>query len=197
MVAVSKDEEGKPKYARMQVVPDLKGKTIGEFAKGYIKEGSTVQTDAYHSYRKPLSVKYLHEYQVFDADSDMLKWLHTIIGNAKAFVSGTFHGLGSKHLQRFLINDVLLKLPFIRAWVLRCPLRRYHRGVSKRRSWLLSTPSRDQNHGMSVHLVTVLYFGKKAFCFTVFQPLAKGYSLQSNLYGASSSTISGKRPTFS
>jgi hypothetical protein len=44
----------------------------------------------------------LHEYQVFDADSDMLKWLHTIVSNAKAFVAGTFHGLGKKHLQSYL-----------------------------------------------------------------------------------------------
>lgn len=102
VVAVSKDEEGKPQYAKMQVVPDLKGKTIGKFAKDYIGEGSTVQTDAYRSYRKPLAEKYLHDYEVFDADSDMLKWLHTITGNAKAFVSGTFHGLGKKHLQRYL-----------------------------------------------------------------------------------------------
>jgi hypothetical protein len=31
----------------------------------------------------------------------MLKWLHTIIGNAKAFISGTFHGLGKKHMQTY------------------------------------------------------------------------------------------------
>lgn len=46
--------------------------------------------------------KYLHEYQVFDADSGMLKWLHTIFGNAKAFVSGTFHGLGRTYMQSYL-----------------------------------------------------------------------------------------------
>ena len=102
VVAVSKDEEGKPKYAKMQVVPDLKGKTIGKFAKACIEEGSSVETDAYRSYRKPLAEKYLHKYQIFDAESDMLKWLHTIIGNAKVFISGTFHGLGKKHMQSYL-----------------------------------------------------------------------------------------------
>jgi len=102
VVAVSKDEEGKPKYAKMQVVSDLKGKTIGKFAKVCIEEGSSVETDAYRSYRKPLAEKYLHKYQIFDAESDMLKWLHTIIGNAKAFISGTFHGLGKKHMQSYL-----------------------------------------------------------------------------------------------
>jgi transposase-like protein len=102
VVAVSKGEAGKPQYVKMQVVTDLKGKTIAKFAKCSIANGSTVQTDAYHSYRKPLSEKYQHEYQVFDADTDMLKWLHIIVSNAKAFVSGTFHGLGQKHLQSYL-----------------------------------------------------------------------------------------------
>jgi len=86
----------------MQVVTDLKGKTIAKFAKNNIADGTTVQTDAYHSYRKPLAEKYQHIYQVFDADSDMLKWLHIIVSNAKAFVAGTFHGLGKKHLQSYL-----------------------------------------------------------------------------------------------
>lgn len=102
VIALSKGEDGKPQYVKMQVVPDLKGKTIAKFAKCSIVEGATVQTDAYHSYRKPLAEKHLHEYQVFDADSDMLKWLHIIVSNAKAFVSGTFHGLGKKHLQSYL-----------------------------------------------------------------------------------------------
>jgi transposase-like protein len=102
LVAISKDEEGKPKYAKMRVVPDLKGKTIAKFTKSCIAEGAAVQSDAYRGFRKPLAEKYLHEYQVFDAESDMLHWLHIITGNAKAFILGTFHGLGKKHLQCYL-----------------------------------------------------------------------------------------------
>jgi hypothetical protein len=78
LVALSKDESGKP-----QVVQNLKGKTITGFVKNSIIEGSMIQIDAFHSYRKPLADKYLHEYQVFDSDSDTLHWLHIIIGNAK------------------------------------------------------------------------------------------------------------------
>ena len=100
LVALSRDEDGKPKFAKMQVVPNLKGKTIA--ASGSIAEGAAVQSDAFYSYRKPLAEKYLHEYQVFNANSEMLHWLHIIIGNAKAFVLGTFHGLGEKHLQSYL-----------------------------------------------------------------------------------------------
>lgn len=102
VIAVSKTTDGKPLYVKMQVVPDLKGKTIGKFAKANICEQSTIQTDAYRSYRKPLAQKYFHEYEVFSPDSEMLKWLHILIGNAKAFVGGTFHGLDSKHLGRYL-----------------------------------------------------------------------------------------------
>ena len=102
LVALSKDEDGKPQFAKMQVVPNLKGKTIAGFAENCIKEGTVIQSDAYRSYRKPLAEKYLHEYQVFDSDSNILHWLHIIIGNAKAFVLGTYHGLGQKHLQSYL-----------------------------------------------------------------------------------------------
>lgn len=33
---------------------------------------------------------------------DHLKWLHTMVSNAKAFIGGTFHGLSPKHLQAYL-----------------------------------------------------------------------------------------------
>jgi hypothetical protein len=102
LVAVSKDKEGKPKYLRMQVVPNLRGKTIGAFAKAVIAETSTIETDALHSYRKPLSEKYNHNWEIFDVDKEMLVWLHTIVANAKSFVQGTFHGLDEIHLQRYL-----------------------------------------------------------------------------------------------
>lgn len=102
MVAVSKGKDGKPKSLKMKVVPNLKGKTVGEFASAAIEEGSTIESDAYSSYRKPLEKKYSHNWKIQGADKEMLAWLHTIVSNAKMFVSGTFHGLDKKHLQRYL-----------------------------------------------------------------------------------------------
>jgi transposase-like protein len=102
LVAVSKDRQGKPKYLKMRVVPNLKGKTIGKFAKTAIAEGATIETDAYNSYRKPLSGKFNHNWEIFDSDKSMLVWIHTIVSNAKSFVQGTFHGLDEQHLQRYL-----------------------------------------------------------------------------------------------
>jgi transposase-like protein len=102
LVALSKDSSGKPKHLKMRVVSNLKGKTVGAFAQETIAEKSAIETDAYRSYRKPLSEKYDHKWEVFDPDSEMLVWLHTIVSNTKSFVQGTFHGLDELHLQRYL-----------------------------------------------------------------------------------------------
>jgi transposase-like protein len=102
IIAISKDEDNKPQYLKMRVVPNLKGKTIEKFTTQNIQAGSTVQSDAYYSYRKPLAQNFQHTYKVFDPDSDMLKWLHIMISNSKAFINGTYHGLDAKHLQSYL-----------------------------------------------------------------------------------------------
>lgn len=102
LAGLSTSTEGKPEYLKMQVVSNLKGKTIGQFASQNILEGSIISSDGYHSYRKPLAEKWLHQYQVFDPDSSLLHWLHMAIGNVKDFVGGTYHGLAEKHLQSYL-----------------------------------------------------------------------------------------------
>jgi transposase-like protein len=102
MVAVSKDSEGKPQYLKMQVVPNLRSATVGTFAQDNIQCGSIIQSDGLPSYRKPLAADYAHQYEVYDPASGFLHWLHTIIGNVKAAVNGTFHGLDSRHLQLYL-----------------------------------------------------------------------------------------------
>ena len=102
LVAVSKDEGGKPQRLKMQVAPNVQGRTVREFAKGSIAEQAIVETDAYRSYQNALAGKYKHKWQVYDADSEKLAWLHTIISNAKALINGTFHGLDRKYFQRYL-----------------------------------------------------------------------------------------------
>lgn len=102
LAGLSTNEEDKPEYLKMQVVPDLKGKTIGKFAAQNIAVGTIINSDAYYSYRKPLAEKWLHQYRVFEPESGMLHWLHTAIGNAKEFVGGTYHGLSKKHMQNYL-----------------------------------------------------------------------------------------------
>jgi len=102
MEAVSKDAQGKPQFLKMRVVPNLKGPTVGKFAQAAIAQGSIIETDAARSYRKALSEKYKHNWDIYDADKEMLAWLHTIVSNAKAHIQGTYHGIDEKYLQRYL-----------------------------------------------------------------------------------------------
>jgi transposase-like protein len=99
LVGLQVDEDGKPQTLKMQVVQNLRGKTIGKFASANITSGSRIRSDSFRSYRKPLAEKWLHEYQVFDKKSDNLAWLHKMISNAKSWIQGTFHGLPATLLQ--------------------------------------------------------------------------------------------------
>jgi hypothetical protein len=42
----------------------------------------------------------------------LLLWAHTVFGNLKVWLRGTFHGVSPKHLQRYL--DVVFR--FARRW---------------------------------------------------------------------------------
>lgn len=96
------DDQWCSKVRKNEDLPDLRGVTIGKFAKKNIAEFSRVETDNYRSLRKPLAEKYFHSYETFAPDKNMLKWLHAIISNAKAFVEGTYHGMERKHVQLYL-----------------------------------------------------------------------------------------------
>lgn len=104
MVGLSLTPEGRPEFLKMHVVDDLKSETIAEFTLANIKEGSTISSDAYRSYNDLVKKAFVLEAKVFNPENDEnhLKWLHTIISNAKAFIAGTYHGLDQKHLQCYL-----------------------------------------------------------------------------------------------
>lgn len=89
IVCVSKDSKDRPQFLKMTVVPNVQRSTVEQFVDAAIEKGTTVQTDSYRSYIKPLRKWYNHESADFDPNSEHLKWLHTIIGNAKAFLKGT------------------------------------------------------------------------------------------------------------
>jgi len=103
--ALSLDTQGHPEYVKMRVMKDLTKETIVEFVEGNIAEGSVINTDGYRSYVAALAEgRYRHQPKKYDLKEhpDHLKWLHQIIGNAKAFIVGTYHGLREKHLQAYL-----------------------------------------------------------------------------------------------
>ncbi len=100
-VALSLTDDGKPSYLKMGVTEDLKKESVRKFAEENFKPDSKIRSDGYRSYIPALEA-FDHEHQVYDPDKDMLHWLHIAISNLKAFISGTYHGLGKIHLQAYL-----------------------------------------------------------------------------------------------
>ncbi len=103
IAGLSLTPKGYPQYLKIKVVEDLKSTTLAGFANHEIAKGATISTDMYRSYNKLSNEGYNHIAKEFNhkEDPDHLKWLHTVISNAKAFIGGTFHGLGPKHLQYY------------------------------------------------------------------------------------------------
>ena len=104
LVALSLDEEGHPEYVKVQIIDTVDGATITDTAKATIQPGSTVRTDGLNSYKALNEEEYELQAEKFDPETrpEHLHWLHVIVSNLKAFITGTYHGLDRKHLQRYV-----------------------------------------------------------------------------------------------
>ena len=60
-----------------------------------------IRRDGYHSYIPALK-DFSHQHKTYDPSSGLLHWLHIVIGNAKAYILGTYHGLPKGKLQPYL-----------------------------------------------------------------------------------------------
>jgi transposase-like protein len=104
-VGLSKDEQGYPEYIQMEVIENIQAETLRDFAVRTIKAGSTIYSDAYRSYHKAFSeTSYDHRGKktAIKENPEHLRWVHRMVGNAKTGIMGTYHGLGPKHVQRYL-----------------------------------------------------------------------------------------------
>jgi len=101
-IAVSLEDDEKPKHLCMQLTQNLKQASVKKFAKAHIHKGSTIRTDAYRSFSPALATNYMLETHPFDPGTGELHSLHTLVSNAKAFILGTYHGLPKKNLQSYL-----------------------------------------------------------------------------------------------
>ena len=102
-IALSTDTKGNPLYVRMKVIAAVSTNEIRNFANECVENGSKITTDGHSSYKQSKE-DYTHEYQNYyeSEDTNFLKYLHIIISNAKAYISGTYHGLIEKRLQSYL-----------------------------------------------------------------------------------------------
>ena len=115
MVSVSLSEDGKPVYAKMEVVAAVNGETVKSFAEKTVAKGSEIRTDGLNVYATLANNGYTLTQKVYDPKSqpNHLHWTHIVISNAKALIDGTFHGLDAIHLQRYL-NEFCYR--FNRRW---------------------------------------------------------------------------------
>ena len=100
-VALSLTDKGHPQYLKMKPTDNIKQASVKRFAQTSIEKGSTILSDGYRSY-SPALAGYDHRPKAYAPDSGMLRWLHIMIGNAKAFILGTYHGLPQKYLGDYL-----------------------------------------------------------------------------------------------
>jgi transposase-like protein len=103
VIALSKDQLNHPAYLRIEMIDQVSIKEITRVAQSCVKPGSHIVSDGHRSY-KPLSkAGYTHAARSYykEDKEEFLKMLHNIIGNVKAFIQGTYHGLGSKYLQSY------------------------------------------------------------------------------------------------
>lgn len=103
-VAVSVDNKGRPLFVKIGITTNVNQSAVDEFVYQFVTPGSYITTDGLNVYNKLFEQGYLHE-SYLAADSKCkaaLKWLHTIVSNAKAFIAGTYHGLSKRHLQAYL-----------------------------------------------------------------------------------------------
>ena len=91
-------------YAKMTVVDNVDSATIEALVKADIMENQAVKTDGFPAYNIVGKIGYKHQREVVKGKKahEVMKWTHILISNAKAFILGTFHGIGRKHLQTYL-----------------------------------------------------------------------------------------------
>jgi transposase-like protein len=92
-----------PGYAAMEVIESMHSNHLKDFALRVIEENQTIHTDDYPSYNA-LDVTFHHLGETVKPHEarEKLKWVHILIGNAKSFIRGTYHGVSHKHLQSYL-----------------------------------------------------------------------------------------------
>ncbi len=101
-VAVSHDDAERPQHMCMQLTQNLKQSSVRIFARCHIQKGSVIRSDDFRSYPPALRKDYTLQTQPYDPTTAQLQWLHTLVGNVKAFIMGTYHGLPKDNLQAYL-----------------------------------------------------------------------------------------------
>jgi transposase-like protein len=91
-------------FVKMQVVEAVNKKEIKKVLQAGISPGQTIKTDGWRAYQVAERLGHDHQVEIVAGRKahEVLKWVHILASNAKAFILGTYHGLDGKHLQSYL-----------------------------------------------------------------------------------------------
>lgn len=111
IVSVEVNEKEKPVFANMTVIENMKKETVQKALNVQIEPGQKVRTDRYKSYSAVDELGHKHE-RILIGDpknaSQLLPWVHILIGNVKGIIRGVHHGVSSKYLQLYLAQYLYL-----------------------------------------------------------------------------------------
>ena len=103
VVGLSLGEDGRPNFIKARVLEKVDGASVAQFAKEAFQPGAVVSSDGLSVYNKLAESGFDHQPAKFNPkeNPEHLKWLHVVIGNLRAFLNGTYHGVPDKHLQAY------------------------------------------------------------------------------------------------
>jgi len=103
-VLVAVENKGKGAgFVAMKAVDSVSGEEIQKFLKHNLGEKINVRTDAFPA-MNVVGKEHIHEKKVTPPEeaSTWLPLVHIVMGNMKAFLNGTFHGVTNQYLQEYL-----------------------------------------------------------------------------------------------
>lgn len=100
-------KKGKPRkvgFIKMQVINDLKSKTINSIVKNVVSKQSELITDDSTSYVDLKKIVDNHQAQVIPKEKigELLPWVHIAISNAKRMLLDIYHDIKPEFLQNYL-----------------------------------------------------------------------------------------------
>lgn len=109
-------------FIAMQQVPAVTKETVAKFVQGHLPPNQLVRSDALASLAEIGKTQH-HAARVTPPGKAgvWLPWVHVAIGNLKAFLLGTYHGVSAKYLQEYL-NEFCYRFNR-REWEAKLPLR--------------------------------------------------------------------------
>ncbi len=122
MLVVIENRDSRAGLIAMQQVSAVTKEAVAEFVQGHLSPNQSVRSDAFASLTK-IGKPQHHAARATPPDmaGEWLPWVHVVIGNLKAFLLGTYHGVSAKYLQEYL-NAFCYRFNR-RSWEAELPLR--------------------------------------------------------------------------